>query len=152
MNSYQQSASIEGEGLKFKTRQFFSRPPVRKDGKVRYGFKMGIRSSAELTKAFENPEMSEFSTSMLSVGDSLNAQAISGWCSKRHSEPVVKKGSASHSATHGEINSTCFAMIDACAKEHLDNPDFMAKFPPIEMTRRVLIENSSEAQKSAGAD
>ena len=135
--SYQQNASIEGRSLKIKTRKFQSLLPKRVAGITRFGFKLGMNSLAELTKSYEKPEESViYATSMVKVGDSINGTVISGWSAKPHTEPHVSKGSGTHSASFCNVNSDCFAILEQCAREHYNDPEFMKKHPPIEMKAR----------------
>lgn len=138
--SYQQNASVEGRSLKLQTRKFHSILPKRVAGSVRFGFKLGMNSFAELTKSYENPvESVIYTTSMVEVGDSINGAVISGWSAKPHAEPYVSKGSGTHSATFCNVNSDCFAILDQCAREHYNDAEFMKKYPPIELKEREII-------------
>lgn len=125
--------------MDLRTRKFNSVLPKRgKNGVTKFGFKLGMNSQAVLTKAYENPSASvTYTTSMVMVGDSINGAVISGWSEKPHAPPHVSKGSGTHSASFVEINSACCAVLDQGVREHYNNPDFMAKFPPIVKILRV---------------
>lgn len=144
--SYQQNASIEGRGMALKTRKFFPVLPTRgKNGVLKYGFKLGMNSHAELTKAYDEPESCvAYSTSMVCVGDSIKGTVISGWCAKPHAKPYVSKGSGSHSATFIDVQSDCFAMLNQGVREHYNNEETAKKNPPLVMIQRIEILDAGE--------
>lgn len=139
VNSYQQNSSIEGRGMALKTRQFHSSLPKRdKNGVTKFGFKLGMNSHAELTKAYEEPSSCiSYLTSMVNVGDSINGTVISGWSAKPHAQPYVSKGSGTHSATYVDINSACCAVLNQGVREHYNSEEMSKKNPPIKMISRV---------------
>lgn len=131
-------ASVEGEKLELKTRKFGALPPKRaSDGRVRWGFKLGIVSSAAISEAYLEPKTTvEFTTSLVALGDVVKAAVISGWSKKPLGPPHVGPGSGAHSATFLNVAGGCFAGIDIPAREHLESLSFEKANPAIARVRR----------------
>lgn len=127
-------AAIEGEKLKLQTRKFDSYPPKRvaETKQVRYTFKMGMHSDAEIAEAYPNPQaVCIYRTSMVCVGDKISGQTISGWALKPLGPPNISKGSGTHSASHLSISGGCYSWIAISPREILENAEFQKDNPPI---------------------
>lgn len=134
-------AAIEGEKIKVQTRKFDAYPPKRHPHKgLMWQFGLGIRSSAEITEAYTEPNSKVvFTTSLTALGDEILGTCIDGWSRKPLGEPNISKGSASHSASHLHIYGGCYACVEIPPREHLDSAEISAKNPPIEQKRRQLL-------------
>lgn len=117
-------ASIEGEKIDVQTRQWDAGRPMLdpKTNKRRYGFRLGIRSSAVISEAYGDPANSVSSeSSMVQEGDEIMGATIRGWSKKPLGKPNVEKGSGSHSASFLTVKGGCFARVDTPAREILEN-------------------------------
>jgi hypothetical protein len=115
--------SIEGRKVSVQTRQFHPFPPKKnaETGERRYGFKLGIRSTAEIAEENDAADIPVSSKSMKSLGDSVFGESISGWARKPLGDPNVSKGSASHSAGFLLISGGCFAQVVVGPREIMEN-------------------------------
>lgn len=119
-------SSVEGEKLDLKTRQFHASPPTKDPGtgKIRYGFRLGVRSSVVVTEAYAEPKASKaVDTSMTAIGDEILGTSIDGWSKKPLGKPNVSRGSASHSASFISIRGGCYAHIEIAPREILENAE-----------------------------
>ncbi|WP_175907339.1 hypothetical protein [Burkholderia sp. BCC1640] len=131
-------SSIEGEKIKFETRQFNISPPVKEGGRLRFGFKLGIRSTAWITESYANPAQSVvYVQSMTAVDDEVMGTSLDGWATKPLKEPALVKGSGRHSASALTITGGAYVHIQAAAREHLENADLSEKMKPVEQVRRL---------------
>jgi len=134
------SATVEGERLKLKTRQFFPLLPKRDaaTGKNRFLFKLGIKSDAEISEAYPAPaEVCVFVNSMQCVGDRIHGDSISGWSLRPHPRANVAPGSAAHSATFLTVSGGCHARVVTPCREYLESVDFQKRDPPFKPLPRV---------------
>lgn len=147
-------SSIEAEKIELKTRKFNSSPPVMdaQSKEMRWGFQLGMNSSAWIGQAYDAPETSVvFDSSMVEDDDKLTGGCIDGWSKKPLGKPHVQKGSGSHSATFVSIKGGCYAHIQAPAREHLDNPDMAAKVREIPQKRRETVEAPAVGYDARGS-
>lgn len=128
-----QGAAVEGEKIQIQTRQFGTYPPKKHPQRgIIYSFRLGIRSSAEITEAYLDPKATvAFSTSLTSLGDVIMGTSIGGWSRKPLGEPNIAKGSGTHSASHLQISGGCYAHVQIPPRDHLDSAEIAAKNPPI---------------------
>jgi hypothetical protein len=135
-------SSIEAEKIELKTRKFNSSPPVIDAGskEMRWGFQLGMNSSAWIEEPYASPEKSvAFLSSMVATADKLTGGCIDGWSRKPLGKPHVSKGSGTHSATFLSIRGGCYAHIQTPAREHLENPAMDAKVREIPQKRREPV-------------
>ncbi|HGL6721636.1 hypothetical protein NTJ56_05680 [Burkholderia contaminans] len=130
-------SSIEGEKIKFETRQFNVSMPVKEGGRLRFGFKLGIRSNAWITESYaDSARQVVYLTSMTEVDDEVMGTSLDGWATKPLKEPALIKGSGRHSASALTITGGAYVHIQAAAREHLDNANLADRMKPVEQVRR----------------
>jgi hypothetical protein len=127
-------SSVEGNKLKFKTRQFYLKPPLFNEELRRkvYPFKLGINGYVEIVNPLENPvDNILYETSLTEIGDAVQGGSVDGWTIKLIKPPIVKKGSGTHSATFGSVNGHSYAHVESAPREHLQSTDIQSRHPEI---------------------
>ncbi|WP_208278608.1 hypothetical protein [Massilia oculi] len=141
-NAASTGSSVEGEKMDLATRQFFALPPRRckRTKKMQYPFSLSIFGSAEISEAYEEPEIqAHLSTSMVAIGDKVHGTSVSGWASKLLKEPYVTKTTHTHSASVLSVKGGCFAQVDAPPREHLESADIQKRNPAVQQIENPLL-------------
>lgn len=127
-------SSVEGEKLKYDTRQFYSKPPVFHEILNRnvYPFKLGINGHVEIVEPLKSPnETAIYDTSLLDKGDEIQGGSVDGWSIKPLKKPSVSNSTGTHSASFGALKGHSYAHVESPHRDHLESADIQSRHPEV---------------------
>lgn len=114
-------ASLEAAKMSFQCRKFTPRPPrkCKELNAIVYAFKLSIHGTARIDKELSPKKCRLNKASSLDVGDTLEAQVISGITTKMWSGPDVAPATGSHKGSFITTRDYGYAIIEIPVRELL---------------------------------
>lgn len=150
MNKSNICSAVEGDKLKFNTRQFFSKPPIFHDilNKTIYPFKLGINGYVEIDEPLSDPKNTAiFTTSLTNKGDAIQGGSVDGWSTKPIKKPSVGAATGTHSASFSYLKGHSYAHVQSGHRDHQQSADVQSRHPDvIEIINPVYLQDEVKKQ------